>query len=642
MRGALTLRGQGDGPRTSLLTLFGGPRPASAPAAVRLELSATTAWPGSTATSLRRGPRPDLRPRRTPRRAPQRRAAPRIPLDREVLLERDAVDILARVPTSRPPDAGPLRSADGFGLGDPRRAHLRCRRRGAAGGAAAGAGAATARPHAVEFAAWPRRPRRPPARELGSRELLAAAPAALRDVGRALARVCFDRRRQRCPLRRCRSMPKPRLRAASAPMGVLRLLVPRARDRAGATPRRAGDGRDRVYAASVAALFGADALYHRINWRSRAPGVDAARGPLDDLRADRGDLHAVRAARLSTARWRPRSSSRLGRAPRPDILKLAWLDAPSGCAVVYVALGWVAVAACRDRSHRALRPRAPGRGRAALHGGAVVYALRARTLPRRLRLPRDLPPVRPRGGAAAVRRRGVPGAARRVKSRGLTSFHRRPRPDGGGLRGYRAGLHPAVHRRRQSHPRRQRCLPDWLFPRLHQASRALDRSVSAETPGYRARYRTSGPPARRFANGRPLRRPVIRSLGSPPCRPDAAPAIQLGTAGRHVEELDGVAGLSPGLEGRRQRHRDARINAAVRKSIVVLGSRFGVCHHLSLMASRNHRSSAGEVDAEIGSGGPRSPQEEPGLCAAHSSRASRAGHIACPHSVSAYSTLGGT
>lgn len=56
-------------------------------------------------------------------------------------------------------------------------------------------------------------------------------------------------------------------------------------------------------------------------------------------------------------------------------------------------------------------------------------------------------------------------------------------------------------------------------------------------------------------------------------------AIQLGAAGREVEDLDRMP-LAPGLEERRQRHRDAWVRAAVRKSGVVFAGGNGACHIL--------------------------------------------------------------
>ena len=77
------------------------------------------------------------------------------------------------------------------------------------------------------------------------------------------------------------------------PVRVLR------RRRGGRDARRVAEGmRERlavwVYAAALAAMFGASALYHRFPWRSaaRAP-LGAPRRPRDDLRLHRGHVHPV-------------------------------------------------------------------------------------------------------------------------------------------------------------------------------------------------------------------------------------------------------------------------------------------------------------------------------------------------------------
>src|SRR5256714_3793969 len=102
-----------------------------------------------------------------------------------------------------------------------------------------------------------------------------------------------------------------------------------------------------IYAVSVAGLFGASALYHRISWAS----VNARRWMrrLDHsmiflliagtytpfaLLALRGTL----ATAILIVVW---SAAAAG-----IVLKLVWIDAPKTLvAIIYVALGWVAVAA---------------------------------------------------------------------------------------------------------------------------------------------------------------------------------------------------------------------------------------------------------------------------------------------------------
>jgi hemolysin III len=105
-----------------------------------------------------------------------------------------------------------------------------------------------------------------------------------------------------------------------------------------------------VYSATVAALFGTSALYHRITWAS-----DAARRWM--RRLDHSmiflliagtytpfallALHGTLAAVILALVW--------GGAAAGILLKLVWIDAPKPIvAAVYVILGWVAVAAFPD------------------------------------------------------------------------------------------------------------------------------------------------------------------------------------------------------------------------------------------------------------------------------------------------------
>jgi hemolysin III len=102
-----------------------------------------------------------------------------------------------------------------------------------------------------------------------------------------------------------------------------------------------------VYALTVAGLFGTSAIYHRVNWAS----VTARRWM---RRLDHSmiflliagtytpfallALHGTLATAILIAVW--------GGALAGIVLKLVWIDAPKWLtAVVYVALGWVAVAA---------------------------------------------------------------------------------------------------------------------------------------------------------------------------------------------------------------------------------------------------------------------------------------------------------
>ena len=139
---------------------------------------------------------------------------------------------------------------------------------------------------------------------------------------------------------------KPRLRgvshqwafAVSVATGVaLVLAAPAGRATLAAT----------IYAVSVAGLFGASALYHRVSWASAATRrwmrrldhsmifllIAGTYTPFALLA-----LHGTLAAVILVIVW----SAALG----GIVLKLAWIDAPKWLvASVYVALGWVGLSA---------------------------------------------------------------------------------------------------------------------------------------------------------------------------------------------------------------------------------------------------------------------------------------------------------
>jgi hemolysin III len=102
-----------------------------------------------------------------------------------------------------------------------------------------------------------------------------------------------------------------------------------------------------IYAVSVAGLFGASALYHRINWST--VGARRWMRRLDHsmiflLIAGTYTPFAVLAldGPLSTAILIVVWAAALG----GIVLKLAWIDAPKWLiALIYVAIGWVALAA---------------------------------------------------------------------------------------------------------------------------------------------------------------------------------------------------------------------------------------------------------------------------------------------------------
>jgi hemolysin III len=135
-----------------------------------------------------------------------------------------------------------------------------------------------------------------------------------------------------------------------------------------------------VYAACVATLFGTSALYHRINWRSTSARrwmrrldhsaifllIAGSYTPFALLALD-GTLADV----ILVVVW----SGAIG----GIVLKLVWIDAPKWLvALIYVLLGWVAVAATPDLVD-ALGVTAAGMvglGGLLYTAGAVIYARR--------------------------------------------------------------------------------------------------------------------------------------------------------------------------------------------------------------------------------------------------------------------------
>lgn len=146
----------------------------------------------------------------------------------------------------------------------------------------------------------------------------------------------------------------------------------------------APDGESRlavaIYAVSVAALFGTSALYHRVTWASATARRWMRR--LDHsmiffLIAGTYTPFALLALQGTTATvilvvvWAGAAGG--------VILKLAWIDAPKWLiAAVYIALGWVAVAAF-PQLYETLGLTATGMvagGGVLYTAGAIVYALR--------------------------------------------------------------------------------------------------------------------------------------------------------------------------------------------------------------------------------------------------------------------------
>ena len=135
-----------------------------------------------------------------------------------------------------------------------------------------------------------------------------------------------------------------------------------------------------VYAASVAGLFGASALYHRVNWASAKARAWMRRldhsmiflliagtyTPFAVLA-----LHGPLATAILIAVW--------AGALAGIVFKLVWIAAPKAVvAAVYVVLGWVAVAAFPQLISRlGVLPTALVAAGGVLYTvGAVIYALR--------------------------------------------------------------------------------------------------------------------------------------------------------------------------------------------------------------------------------------------------------------------------
>jgi hemolysin III len=141
-------------------------------------------------------------------------------------------------------------------------------------------------------------------------------------------------------------LPKPRLRGVlhqwaffvSLVLGVALVI---------AAPEGPGTVATAIYAASVAALFGVSALYHRVNWstaaaRKRMRRIDhtmifvliaGSYTPFAVLVLD-GALADV----ILIVVWAGAAAG--------AVMKLLWIDAPKGLvAVTYLLMGWVAVAA---------------------------------------------------------------------------------------------------------------------------------------------------------------------------------------------------------------------------------------------------------------------------------------------------------
>ena len=172
---------------------------------------------------------------------------------------------------------------------------------------------------------------------------------------------------------------KPRLRGVSHQWAFFVALVAGAMLVIAAPPGRATLAAT-IYAISVVAMFGASALYHRIDWKSIGARrwmrrldhsmiyvlIAGTYTPFALLVLDGGLARGI----LITV-W---SGATLGIA-----LKMLWPDTPKWLtAAVYVALGWVAVAAFPELAGElGVAGMALIAGGGALYtAGAIVYALR--------------------------------------------------------------------------------------------------------------------------------------------------------------------------------------------------------------------------------------------------------------------------
>jgi hemolysin III len=173
-------------------------------------------------------------------------------------------------------------------------------------------------------------------------------------------------------------LPKPRLRGVSHQWAFFCSLVTGAALVIAAPPGEATVA-SAIYAASVAALFGTSALYHRVTWPT--PNARRWMRRLDHsmiflliagtytpfaLLVLEGTLATV----ILVVVW----AGALG----GIVLKLVWIDAPKAVvAVLYVMLGWVAVAAFPDLLDElgVTSTVLVAAGGVLYTAGAVVYAL---------------------------------------------------------------------------------------------------------------------------------------------------------------------------------------------------------------------------------------------------------------------------
>lgn len=174
-------------------------------------------------------------------------------------------------------------------------------------------------------------------------------------------------------------LPRPLLRGVLHQAAFLVSLVVGTLLIVGAEGGGRGHASAAVFAGSVAACFGASALYHRVTWTPRLR--------LWMRRLDHAGVYVLIAGTYTpvcllvlTGAWRPVVLAVVWTGAACAImLKFVWLDAPKWVAAVFgLTLGWMAVAILPQLAAR-LDPAAVallGAGGLAYTAGAIIYVRR--------------------------------------------------------------------------------------------------------------------------------------------------------------------------------------------------------------------------------------------------------------------------
>ena len=150
-----------------------------------------------------------------------------------------------------------------------------------------------------------------------------------------------------------------------------------------------------IYVASIAALFGVSAAFHRIKWSPRARRLMRRADHATIFVGIAGTYTAV--AGICLSGWTRVLVLALvwAGAVVGIVLRQVWLDAPKwAVALPYVVVGWSALGGrAPARAHHGRRGiRAPARRRRRLHGRRHrLRETQARPVPDGVRVPRDLP-----------------------------------------------------------------------------------------------------------------------------------------------------------------------------------------------------------------------------------------------------------